>query len=428
MSLTSVAFKDPFVREYARRIQMGEVQPPAQLAGMFAGNGYFDPSQMDSLYAAINQFDPQGAASVRFRVGDVRDASTAGLGANDTLSWQSAKDENDLSPALRMLALPFAVQSAASLFSGAGGAAGASGLDISGGLDMPGVADASWGVNPQAVGSDALLNNAADTFDSTLGADALSNSGQTYQQFLNSVGSGVGTGAAATLGAKAAAGAAGSAAASAIGPGNGGIDDGALSKILNEAAPGAGAGLLSNLAAQLGLSSGDLLKMAGSAVPGLMGAYASSKQADTLEGLAKEYSAYGAPSRARYEASFAPGFTMAQDPGYQDALDASSKATMRSMSVNGNPAGSPNAWAATMKDTYDRTAYPALQQYRNQNSSTSGIGNFNAAAPGMQTGQVQANANIWNGIGSAIGNVTNPAPTLADIMKQYGSGNIFKVA
>lgn len=192
-------------------------------------------------------------------------------------------------------------------------------------------------------------------------------------------------------------------------------------------------GMLGGLSSALGLSGitgADLFKMAGSALPGLMGAYASSKQSDTLAGLAKEYAAYGAPSRARYEASFAPGFSMAQDPGYQDALDASSKATMRSMSVNGNPAGSPNAWAATMKDTYDRTAYPALQQYRNQNAATSGIANFNAAAPGVQTGQVQANANIWNGIGSAIGNVTNPAPTLAEIMKMYGGGggnDIFKV-
>ena len=173
----------------------------------------------------------------------------------------------------------------------------------------------------------------------------------------------------------------------------------------------------------------DLLSILGRAAPGLLGAFASSKQADTLKGIADEYKAFGAPSRARYESSFAPGFSMASDPGFTDALDQSAKATLHGLSVNGNPAGSPNAWAATLDDLYKKNAYPALQQYRGQNAATSGIANFNAAAPGAQTGQLQANANIFNGIGSAIGNVTNPAPTLADIMRQFrGDNNIFTVA
>ena len=173
----------------------------------------------------------------------------------------------------------------------------------------------------------------------------------------------------------------------------------------------------------------DFLSVGGAALPGLLGAFASSKQADTLKGLADEYKAFGAPSRARYESSFAPGFSMASDPGFTDALDQSAKATLHGLSVNGNPAGSPNAWATTLDDLYKKNAYPALQQYRGQNAATSGIANFNAAAPGAQTGQLQANANIFNGIGSAIGNVTNPAPTLADIMRQFqGGNNIFAVA
>lgn len=168
------------------------------------------------------------------------------------------------------------------------------------------------------------------------------------------------------------------------------------------------------------------------AVPGLLGAYASSRQSDNLSDLATKFGEYGGPSRARYEASFQPGFTMANDPGYQDALDQSAKATLHGLSVQGNPAGSPNAWAQSLQDNYQKTAYPALQQYRNQNAATSGIGAFNSAAPGLATGQLQSNANMYNGIGSAIGNVTNPTQSLADILKQYqeanGGGNIFKVA
>ena len=168
------------------------------------------------------------------------------------------------------------------------------------------------------------------------------------------------------------------------------------------------------------------------ALPGLLGAAGASKQASSLGGLATQFQAAGAPSRARYEASFAPGFTMANDPGYQDALDASSKATLHSLSVSGNPAGSPNAWAASLADNNAKFAYPALQTYRSQALTASGIPNYNAAAPGAMTGQVGSNAGIYNGIGAAIGNVTNPQQSLADILKQYqesnGGSSIFKVA
>jgi hypothetical protein len=179
-------------------------------------------------------------------------------------------------------------------------------------------------------------------------------------------------------------------------------------------------------------SADDWLKIGGTLGSGVLGAIGSSKQADSLKAMAEEYKNYGAPSRARFEASFAPGFTMENDPGYTDALNASAKGTLHALSVTGNPAGSPNAWAASLKDNFDRTAYPALKDYRAINGNAGGISTFNAAAPGTDAAAVGANSNIFNSAGKTLANLTNPSEqfSLAELMKKYQSGgnNIFAVA
>ena len=161
--------------------------------------------------------------------------------------------------------------------------------------------------------------------------------------------------------------------------------------------------------------------------------------------------AVGAPSRTRFEGSFAPGFTMASDPGYTDALDQSAKATLHGLSTGGNPAGSPNAWAASLADLYGKTAYPALQQYRATNAATGGFGSFagaGAGSPGqtnVSSGSVGfgspnagadtsglasgADRSMFTTLASGLGTLTSPAqPTLADLLKQFkslGNSGIF---
>ena len=149
----------------------------------------------------------------------------------------------------------------------------------------------------------------------------------------------------------------------------------------------------------------------------------------------------GAPSRGRYEGSFAPGFSMESDPGYTDALNQSAKATLHGLSTGGNPAGSPNAWAASLSDLYGKTAYPALQQYRSNNAATGGFGSFaevGARAPGYtaagtgnsagfgnpnagaQTDIAAAGAtnSMFGGLGAGLADLTTPRNTLAELLKQ----------
>jgi hypothetical protein len=178
-----------------------------------------------------------------------------------------------------------------------------------------------------------------------------------------------------------------------------------------------------DLAAQFGVTPAAALKylagLATKAAPAALGAYAANKQADSLQALADKYMNLGGPSRDRYEASFAPGFTMANDPGYTDALNQASKATMHALSVNGNPVGSPNAWGRSLQDLYEKTAYPALNTYRNQNASTGGIASFSAAAPGAATGAINAEGNVFNAVGGGINDIFNPKPSLAQTLAEY---------
>ena len=46
----------------------------------------------------------------------------------------------------------------------------------------------------------------------------------------------------------------------------------------------------------------------------------SKSQSDDFNRLAQTYMNFGAPSRQRFEASFAPDFSMENDPGYLDAM------------------------------------------------------------------------------------------------------------
>ena len=168
----------------------------------------------------------------------------------------------------------------------------------------------------------------------------------------------------------------------------------------------------------------DYLELLGRVAPAALGAFASNQQANSLENIANKYAEYGAPSRARYEGSFAPGFTMASDPGYQDALDQSASAAWRAGSMGGNPAGNPAALSEILDRLYKGTAYPALQSYRGLNANAGGIASGTAAAPGLDTAAINANTNIYGAIGGGIADVMNPQRSLSQLLAELKSSRI----
>jgi predicted secreted protein len=184
------------------------------------------------------------------------------------------------------------------------------------------------------------------------------------------------------------------------------------------AAGAAGAGTAaSGLGSALGTAAGTAAGAAagatdwGKVLAGILGAYGSDQMAKEYRATADKYMAMGAPSRDRYEASFAPGFTMMNDPGYKDALDSVGKESAAAMSMHGNPADSPNAWKQTQLDVYNKVAYPALQGYRQTNASAGGLASFAAATPAADTAATGAQQNIWNAGGSIANNLFSPPQT-----------------
>jgi len=165
-------------------------------------------------------------------------------------------------------------------------------------------------------------------------------------------------------------------------------------------------------------TSADYLSLAGSAAPAALGVIASNNQANAQQGLSNQLLSYGGPSRQRFEASFSPGFSMTNDPGYQDALDAVTKAMLHKLSVTGNPSGNPNAMQQILQDVNSQFAYPALQQYRQLNAGTGAISGLQGMAPGMANAAINSNANVYNSIGAGAADIFNPPSSLDQLLKQ----------
>lgn len=158
-------------------------------------------------------------------------------------------------------------------------------------------------------------------------------------------------------------------------------------------------------------------------VPAAAGAVGANQQSKAFEELANKYLNLGAPSRARYEASYAPGFTMANDPGYKDALDQTTKSFLHKASVTGNPAESPNAWNQTLKDVNSSFAYPALQNYRSTNAGTGGLATLASVAPGADTAAVNAGKGVYDAVGAGAADIFNPPKSMTDILRELRRAN-----
>jgi len=308
----------------------------------------------------------------------------------------------------------------ASMYGGAGGVDYGGAFDstaIGGGNTLAGVPDAAWGVNARDGGGmyDNLYGDSADLIDayggnqSTLGnVDEFGNNiygGQTplggteYNDFGGD-----------PLG----------------GTNNAPIPAEGIQKLVDAGVPWeiaskmsvSGLKSLMSMAQSNGGGSGGNNPWAGLLAAGL-GVLGSNQQTNSLNNLSKQFAEYGAPSRARYESSYQPGFTMANDPGFTDALNLTGKASAHAQSVTGNPTGSANAQTQINKDIFSQFAYPALQNYRSQNANAGGISSFNSAAPSAATSAVASQGNMYNALGAGINDIFNPKPTLAQSMADY---------
>jgi hypothetical protein len=168
-----------------------------------------------------------------------------------------------------------------------------------------------------------------------------------------------------------------------------------------------------------------ILGTAGGTALGMLGA---NKQAETAERMQNQYLGMGEEYRKLLAKSYQPGFSMSQEPGYQDALDQSTNAYTRMASAGrlpgvsaGNPIGNPGAWAETLKNVNSQLALPALNNYRAGLSNSGQLGVSQSVPFGQQQGQ--ASGGMYNALGYGLGQLTAPQDpyqnALADLFKNF---------
>lgn len=168
----------------------------------------------------------------------------------------------------------------------------------------------------------------------------------------------------------------------------------------------AGGGALKSLADSLGMDEGTLRMLGGLAQTGL-GIFAGSQQADKTNALGEKILGMGAPSLARYEASFAPGFDLWQQPAYKSALQASWDTGLRAAGAKyGNPLDNPGAMAEVNKNVLGGLVLPGLQNYREMNRAA-GFANVPQYAQ-IQTNAIGQQGGAWEAAGAGLERLLNP--------------------
>lgn len=168
----------------------------------------------------------------------------------------------------------------------------------------------------------------------------------------------------------------------------------------------------------------DWTSLAGSGLSAGLGVLGANQQADAYKDVADKYLALGAPYRDKLSASYAPGFSMADQPDFMNALNLGADAVARATSTKANTFD-PGAQMEMQKYVSGSLALPQLNTYRSQlgtfgNLGTNVAGTTDAASAG-QTG------NMYNAIGYGLGQITQPQSStnsaLSDLLKRYSTGS-----
>jgi len=213
------------------------------------------------------------------------------------------------------------------------------------------------------------------------------------------------------------------------------------------AAGAAGAGTAATTAAQSlaqilksGGTVDDWLKVAGTAAPGLIAAYASSQQGNAIKDLASqqksqfdEFKGFGAPYRDRLAGLYADPSSFLSSQEVQGPVQQGTNALARSLSAQvGNPIGNMSA-LGELQNYSANQLFGRLGQEKDRLGGFGGLSAYNQAAAGgpsntqLALSGIGADSGIWGGIGRAAGDVFNPGMTLAEFLKQMQGNNMFTV-
>lgn len=268
---------------------------------------------------------------------------------------------------------------------GLGGATGAFDMGIGGIGEAMGLGDAAWGVNAAGGGMDNW-----DLFGSGL---------------------------------------------SSVAPGLGGGTSGFLTDLAGSSGLGDIAGNLGSMGGTGGSWWDKLLTQAGNNPMGALnllgklgatglGMYGANQQSNQLQGLADQYLNLGAPYRNMLASSYAnPSAFLQNSPDIQASVDQGTNALARSLSQTGNPAQNGRA-LHELQNYATNSLYGQLGNERNRLANFGGLSSFNQAAPQLGAQSINAGNGVYNALGYGLSQVTQPQPSLTDLMKMLQSGGL----
>jgi hypothetical protein len=170
----------------------------------------------------------------------------------------------------------------------------------------------------------------------------------------------------------------------------------------------------------------DWLSVLGGAGSTLLGVLGSNAQADAYGDVAQQYLNMGAPYRNLLQQSYAPGFSMADQPDFQNAMDVGAQAAARATSArSGNPVDNPGAYAEMQKYITGSLAMPQLNTYRSQLGSFGQLGTNTAGTASM--GEASQTGGMYNALGYGLGQLTRPQDQTSGLLNQLLGNSGFRL-
>jgi hypothetical protein len=167
----------------------------------------------------------------------------------------------------------------------------------------------------------------------------------------------------------------------------------------------------------------DYLSVGGNVLGPLLGVAGSNAQSDAFGDIAQQYLDMGAPYRNLLQQSYAPGFSMANQPDFQNALDIGAQAAARATSAKvGNPVDNPGAYSEMEKYISGSLALPQLNTYRSQLGTFGQMGTNQAGT--AQMGEAQAQGGAYNALGYGLGQLTQPDNPFKGLLDQFKPQNL----
>lgn len=168
------------------------------------------------------------------------------------------------------------------------------------------------------------------------------------------------------------------------------------------------------------LAAPSLSEMALRGLPAAFGAYASDRQSSAYGDLAGQYQQMGEPYRQRLSDLYSDPSSFLNSPEVQLPIQQGTNILARSLSTQGNPAGSGNA-LQELQNYSTNALYSRLGQEKDRLAGFGGLTAYNQAAPGAAANAINAKKGVYDAIGAGAADIFNPAQSnsLYDLYRMY---------